>query len=262
MFLPLYDSYPRILIRHPWVTYAIIAASCFLFLVEISEGQRAYFETIYGYGMIPAVLFGEKELPPELYQIPAALTVLSSMFLHGDTMHLAGNMLYLWVFGDNIEDSMGHKRFTAFYLIGGVAAALVHALSEPGSQVPTIGASGAISAVLGGYLVLHPRAKVLTPVLWIPLMLPAWVLLGLWFGFQFWMAGSDPGAGGGVAWWAHIGGFVVGAVLVVFFRHKTIRLWGGLAPPTGLRMTERKHWGRKPRARQNADDPPKGPWTG
>ncbi|MEX0924200.1 MAG: rhomboid family intramembrane serine protease [Rhodovibrionaceae bacterium] len=241
-FLPLYDDYPRILIRHPWVTYAIVGACSFLFLVEISGGQRAYVEMIYGYGMIPVVLVGDGELPPDLYRIPALLTVLSSMFLHGDTMHLVGNMLYLWVFGDNIEDAMGHKRFAAFYAIGGTVAALAHVLSDPSSQVPTIGASGAVSAVLGGYLVLHPRAKVLTPVLWIPLMLPAWMLLGIWFGFQFWMAGSDPGLGGGVAWWAHIGGFVAGALLVVPFRHKAIRLWGGQAPPTGVRMTDRKHW--------------------
>jgi membrane associated rhomboid family serine protease len=122
--------------------------------------------------------------------------------------------------------------------------------------VPTIGASGAISAVLGGYLVLHPRAKVLTPILWIPLMLPAWALLGIWFGFQFWMAGADPGTGGGVAWWAHIGGFVAGMIMVVPFRHKTIRLWGGDEPPGGLRMTARESWDRK-RQRRGDDN---GPW--
>jgi membrane associated rhomboid family serine protease len=176
-------------------------------------------------------------------------------------MHLVGNMLYLWVFGDNIEDAMGHKRFAAFYLIGGIVAALAHAVTAPGSEVPMIGASGAISAVLGGYLVLHPRARVLTPVLWIPLMLPAWVLLGIWFGFQFVMAGSDPGAGGGVAWWAHIGGFVTGMILIVPFRHKAIRLWGGDAPPAGLRMTSSDSWGRKRQRRKDSDGGSKGPWT-
>jgi membrane associated rhomboid family serine protease len=255
-FLPLYDSYPRILIRHPWVTYALVAACCFVFLVEMSAQGREFAEIIYGYGMIPVVLIGEGELPPDIYKIPALLTVVTSMFLHGDVMHLVGNMLYLWVFGDNIEDAMGHKRFAVFYLLGGVSAALVHVLSDPSSQVPTIGASGAISAVLGGYLVLHPRAKVLTPILWIPLMLPAWALLGIWFGFQFWMAGADPGTGGGVAWWAHIGGFVAGMIMVVPFRHKTIRLWGGDDPPGGLRMTARESWDRK-RQRRGDDN---GPW--
>ena len=255
-FLPLYDDYPRILIRHPWVTYGLVAACVFVFLIQVSGSPREYFEMVYGYGAIPAVLFGQGQLPPDLYKIPALLTVPTSMFLHGDVMHLVGNMLFLWVFGDNIEDAMGHKRFAAFYLIGGIVAALAHGLADPGSEVPMIGASGAISAVLGAYLVLHPRARVLTPVLWIiPLMLPAWLLLCIWFGFQFWMAGSDPGAGGGVAWWAHIGGFVIGMILIVPFRHKAIRLWGGDAPPQGLRMTDRDSWGRK---RQRKDE--RGPW--
>ena len=168
-------------------------------------------------------------------------TLLTYMFLHGGLLHLAGNMLFLWVFGDNIEDAMGHRRFVAFFLLGGVVAGLAQALVEPGARVPIIGASGAIAAVLGAYLVLHPRAKILVPILIFPVYLPAVLPLLFWIGFQVFTAMS--GGGGGVAWWAHIGGFVAGALLIVPFRHNSIPLFGGGDPPSGLRL--RKGFRRK-----------------
>ena len=234
-FLPLHDNAPRVLITHAWVTWGLIAACVLVyFLGQDSgpEGQRL----AYGLGVIPATLTGEAELTTEFYLVPAPATLVTSLFLHGGFMHLLGNMLYLWVFGDNVEDCMGHARFVAFYLLCGILAALTQVAADPGSVTPTIGASGAISGVLGAYLVLHPRAKVLVPIVIIPLYLPAFVLLLIWIGFQFLQAWSSGAAGGGVAWWAHIGGFLVGAILVVPFRYRAIPLFGAADPPGGLRI--------------------------
>ncbi len=168
------------------------------------------------------------------------------MFLHGGGLHLGGNMLFLWVFGDNIEDAMGHGRFILFYLLGGIAAGLIQTLAGPSSQVPTIGASGAVAAVLGAYLILHPRAKILVPIVIFPVYLPAVFVLLLWIGFQVFTALG--GGGGGVAWWAHIGGFVTGALLIVPFRHNSLPLFGGADNlPSGLRIRKgfwRKDWRR------------------
>ena len=133
-------------------------------------------------------------------------------------MHLIGNMLYLWVFGDNVEDAMGHARFVAFYLICGIAAALAHTLADPASQIPTIGASGAVSGVLGAYLLLHPKARVLVPIWIVPVYLPAFVLLIFWFAFQIVFAATSEAGAPGVAWWAHIGGFLAGALMALALR--------------------------------------------
>jgi membrane associated rhomboid family serine protease len=176
------------------------------------------------YGLIPSVLFGTDHLAPHLAPIPPALSLLTSMFLHGDWWHLLGNMLFLWVFGDNIEDSMGHWKFLLFYLICGAVAGLAHAAMLPDLQTPTVGASGAVAGVLGAYIVLHPRVKILVLAMkWFPLYLPAYLVLALWFAFQLfsvWLGG-----GGNVAWWAHIGGFVTGAVLVMVFRDRKVPLF-------------------------------------
>jgi membrane associated rhomboid family serine protease len=149
--------------------------------------------------------------------------LFTSMFLHGSWMHLLGNMWFLWIFGNNVEDSMGHLRFLVFYLLTGLIAAGAHVLSSPGSPVPTVGASGAISAIMGAYAVLYPRARVTTLlvlVIFIRLIaLPAWVWLGLWFLFQLVSAGGQTPGQGGVAFWAHIGGFAAGLLLVVPFRN-------------------------------------------
>ncbi|HWH45355.1 MAG TPA: rhomboid family intramembrane serine protease [Thermoleophilaceae bacterium] len=158
-------------------------------------------------------------------QPPTWLTILTSMFMHGGLLHLGGNMLFLWIFGNNIEDSMGPHRFIAFYLLGGLAAVLAQTAIDPGSTVPTIGASGAVAAVLGGYALLYPQARVVTLVFIIVLFtvieLPALVVLGLWFLLQLLYGGAElaqpVGGGGGVAYFAHIGGFVFGLALIKLF---------------------------------------------
>ncbi|MCH9014020.1 MAG: rhomboid family intramembrane serine protease [Proteobacteria bacterium] len=245
MFIPLHDKNPRILIARPWVTMGVIAACTAIFAVQIWLNLHGQGRLLYGLSLIPATLTGEADLNPQLYLVTPAVTLLTYNFLHGGGLHLAGNMLFLWVFGDNIEDAMGHGRFVVFYLLGGVAAGLLQTLADPASPVPTIGASGAVAAVMGAYLILHPRAKILVPIVIFPVYLPAVFLLLLWIGFQVFTAIT--GGGGGVAWWAHIGGFAAGALLIVPFRHNSIPLFGGGDPPSGLRL-------RKGVRRKDPDD--------
>ena len=236
-FFPLHDNAPRILIERAWVTWGLIAACVLAYLMQggSPEGERLF----YGLGMIPATLTGEAQLTEDLYLVPPTATLVTSMFLHGGFMHLLGNMLYLWVFGDNVEDCMGHGRFLLFYLVCGVLAALAQVIAQPGSLVPTVGASGAISGVLGAYLMLHPKAKVLIPIWVIPIYVPAYILLVIWIAMQVFSAWSGGPTGGGVAWWAHIGGFIAGVILVVPFRYKAVPLFGGADYPSGLRLSQR-----------------------
>ncbi|MFQ5776008.1 MAG: rhomboid family intramembrane serine protease [Kiloniellaceae bacterium] len=252
---PLHDDNPTTL--RPVVTVGLIAACVLVFLWQISlspyDAQRA----VYAFGMIPAVLFGERALPPEVAAIPAELSLITAMFLHGGWMHLLGNMLYLWIFGNNVEDAMGHGRFIVFYALSGIAAALAQAAQDPGSTVPMIGASGAIGGVLGGYVLLFPRARVLVLVpigfFLTTLRVPALLVLGLWFVLQFLYTAMTAGQAGGVAYWAHIGGFVAGMILVVPFRNKAFPLFGGPGRAlTGHRG--RSPWGG-PRRRGG-----RGPW--
>lgn len=225
MLLPLHDENPLQRIRFGYCTVAFIAACVLVFLYQATLAPEEGARFVFAYGTIPSVLFGLKALPAEIARIPADFTLLTSMFLHGSFVHLLGNMLFLWVLGDNVEDALGHLRFVLFYLLSGVAAALAHALTDPGSTVPMIGASGAISGVIGAYLVLHPRAPIRTLVVRMVVVLPAYVVLGLWIAFQFvnaWLAGP---VGAGVAWWAHIGGFFAGAVLIVPMRQRGVPLF-------------------------------------
>ncbi|MEO5656262.1 MAG: rhomboid family intramembrane serine protease [Nitrospiria bacterium] len=220
--IPLRDENPTTIT--PVVTMGLIAANVLVFLYQMSLGGSGE-ELVYTFGAVPLALFGGESLSP----LPATLTLMTSMFLHGGFMHVGGNMLYLWIFGNNIEDVMGHGRFIVFYLICGVAAAYAHALSAPSSAVPMIGASGAISGVLGAYLLLFPRAQILTLI---PLgfftrlvHIPAMVVLGFWIVIQFLNGTLSVGqAGGGVAWFAHVGGFVAGMALIrVFARPRLTR---------------------------------------
>jgi membrane associated rhomboid family serine protease len=229
--LPLSDDNPTH--RLPVVTWTVIAGCIAVFLWQTTLGVRAGNAIVYSLGLIPAVLFGSAQLPPELRLVPAPVSIVTSMFLHGGWMHLLGNMLYLWIFGNNVEDSMGRGRFVVFYLLCGMTAALVQSFAAPGSEVPMIGASGAIGGVLGAYLVLHPRANVrmLFVILFFIriISVPAAVVLGLWFVMQFVSGATTPTSddGGGVAFWAHVGGFVAGAVLVPYFKRRDIRLFEG-----------------------------------
>ena len=209
--------------RTAYVTYLLIAANVLVFFSYVGlMGDPQAINAFFGsYAMIPArVSSGD-----------GAATLLTSMFLHGGFMHLAGNMLFLWIFGDNLEDEMGHLGFLGFYLASGLGAGLAHLISAPDSVVPTVGASGAIAGVMGGYLLLYPRAKVDILIIIIfffkVIPVPAWLMLGFWFVTQLFNGvGADPTTGG-VAYWAHAGGFVIGLVLTlpVFFKRGGPRYW-------------------------------------
>ncbi|HEB98765.1 MAG TPA: rhomboid family intramembrane serine protease [Thiotrichales bacterium] len=224
--IPLHDDNPTEL--PPILTVTLIVVCVLVFLWQLGLG-RAGQAAVYAFGVVPAVLFDKAALPPELALIPPELTLITSMFLHGGWMHLLGNMLYLWIFGNNVEDAMGHGRFLFFYLACGVMASLIHAMLAADSTLPMIGASGAISGVLGAYLLLYPHARVLVGI---PLgfflytvSMPAGWVLALWFLMQFiGMSGAQPGAGG-VAWMAHIGGFLVGMALVPFLKREEVPLF-------------------------------------
>jgi membrane associated rhomboid family serine protease len=225
--IPIRDENPTDIT--PFVTVAFIAACVLAYTWQASHDPAGEARISYSLGMIPAVLFKEAALDPKLVLVPPAATVFTSMFLHGGFMHLAGNMLYLWIFGNNVEDAMGHVRFILFYLICGVAAALTQALVNPAAQIPMIGASGAVSGVLGAYLLLHPHARVLV---FIPfgllsqmIHLSAFWVLGLWFGIQVLNSVMTSSAAGGVAWYAHIGGFVAGMALIPLFKYRRVKLF-------------------------------------
>jgi membrane associated rhomboid family serine protease len=226
--IPLRDDNPTSIT--PVVTIGLIAINVLVFFYQVSLGPREEELLVYQYGSIPAVVFGSRQLPSDIQAIPPTFSLITSMFLHGGFMHLAGNMLYLWIFGNNIEDAMSHIRYVLFYLVTGIAASLAHAFTNPGSTVPAIGASGAISGVLGAYLLLYPRAQVLVLI---PLgffsrlmYIPAGFALGIWFLFQLVSGGLSAGQpGGGVAWFAHIGGFLAGMLLVGAFKRRSVRFF-------------------------------------
>ena len=218
--LPLSDDAPVKHIRYPYVTTGLLALCILVFIYQLTLPHRAEEILIFTFGTIPAALFGLVELQPEIVKLPAYGTLISSMFLHSSLMHIIGNLLFLWVLGDNVEDNMGHGRYLIFYLICGIVAGLAHAISDPRSAVPMIGASGAISGVIGAYLMLHPRAPIKVLVWFIIVWLPAWLVLGFWVGYQFLSIAMT--SGGGIAWWAHIGGFLAGAGLIIFMRREGV----------------------------------------
>jgi len=225
MFVPLHDENPLKAIRFPWVTVLLIAVNVLVFFLENMQLDEA---AIASFAIVPRELFGTSLLPVAVetagVKVPEQLTLLTYMFFHGDIFHLAGNMLFLWVFGDNVEDAMGHFKFLIFYLACGVFGGLVHGWIDPTSDVPLIGASGAVAGVIAAYLVLHPRVRVWVLALKaIPLRISAAFALGFWILMQIVMV-LLPQVGP-VAWWAHIGGLVAGAVLVVVLRRPGVRLF-------------------------------------
>ncbi len=225
--IPLKDDSPSAL--KPFVTISLIVSCACVFLWQRSLDTAASRQAVAALGAIPAVLLTDARLPPDLQWIPRFASPITSMFLHGGWMHLLGNMLFLWIYGDNVEDAMGHARYLVFYLLCGVAAIFAQALSAPDSPYPIIGASGAISGVLGAYLLLFPRAKVLTlvllPFFFTTLELPARLLLLLWFAVQLISDLAAPDGGASVAFRAHIGGFLTGMLLVPFLKRRDVPLW-------------------------------------
>lgn len=219
MFIPLHDANSLRHIRLQYVTIGLIAANVLVYLVTANSSDAASLAMAYGFGFIPSVAFDTAQLPPEWTYVPEDMTYVTYAFLHGDILHLGGNMLFLWVFGDNVEDALGHFRYLIFFLLCAAAGALFHGLMVPDSQMPLIGASGAVAGIVTAYLILHPRVKI-----WIlafgriPLRIPAYITLALWILFQFAMllvAGEDE-----ISWAAHIGGIIAGAVLVLLLRRR------------------------------------------
>ena len=225
--IPVRDDQPRF--STPYVTYFLVGLNLVIFLFEASLTPRGFKVLLFQLGMIPANITGLLAGTHKMELRPLFLPPLTSMFLHGSWMHVIGNMWFLWIFGDNIEDYLGHFKYLLFYLLSGLGAAFAQVLLNPHSSVPTVGASGAIAGVLGAYFLLYPKAKVL---IWFPIFflfyLPAWVTLGYRFAMQFVSGAATSLASysdtrGGVAFWAHVGGFLVGIVLIKIFPERSRR---------------------------------------
>src|SRR5918995_1456675 len=216
--IPLRDVIPSR--TKPGVTISIIIINISIYLFQVGLNERTQELFIYSFGVVPAYF--------------TVGSIFSSMFVHGGLAHLLGNMLFLWIFGDNVEDRMGHVRYVFFYLLCGVAAVFAHVYMNPLSKIPTIGASGAIAGVLGGYFVLYPHSRVLALIplfiIWEIIEVPAILFLGMWFLLQFYSVGVEAlrtggQGGGGVAFWAHIAGFVAGMAAVLVLRKPSRSRW-------------------------------------
>lgn len=210
----------------PFVTIGIIVLNILVFLYEISSPSGME-KVAYTYGAIPQYILTFDKVQP----IHPALTIFSAMFMHGGVFHIAGNMLYLWIFGNNIEDKLGHIRFIFFYILCGIASAYAHAVTDPHSHIPMIGASGAISGVLGAYLLLFPRAMVHTLIFLgffvTVVKIPALIVIGFWVFIQFvnGLISSGIAREGGVAWFAHIGGFLAGLLTIKLWLPRRVKRW-------------------------------------
>jgi membrane associated rhomboid family serine protease len=229
VFIPLHDTNPLKRIHYQYVTVALIVLNVAIYVIFISGWVYAPDEAeAASFAVIPAKLMttgmgGETMLATGAY-MPERFTLVTYMFIHGNWIHLLGNMLFLWVFGDNIEDAMGHLRFIMFYLMCGIFAALFHSWMNPGSEIPLVGASGAVAGVIAAYLILHPKVKVWVLALWrIPIRITAAWALGIWIAYQFvslLFEGEE-----NVAWWAHVGGLLAGATLILFMRRRGVVLF-------------------------------------
>ena len=234
MFVPLSDDNPLRSINWPYVTIVLIALNVVIYALEITgRGQTV----AASFAIVPSELFqvrifgGAARGPNDAWAVPEGLTLISYMFLHGDPLHLAGNMLFLWVFGDNVEDAMGHIRFIAFYLLCGIAGGMAHAALAATSKIPLIGASGAVAGVIAAYLLLHPHVRVwVLAFRFIPLRITASLALGAWIATQFVML-LIPDTGP-VAWWAHIGGIIAGGLLILVMRRPGVKLFNRPPPST------------------------------
>lgn len=236
--IPLHDeSRPHLT---PWVVRSavLICVAVWFYQLTLIGNAEAHF--YYQFGLVPASFFGHAELPPDLAVIDPWLTLITTIFVHGGFLHLLGNMLFLWTFGDNIEDSMGHFRFVAFFLITGAFAAFCHGIWDTESTSPLVGASGAVSGILGGYILLYPRSRILVGIplgpIFLPLRLRAWFLIAVWFGLQIFNVISSGVTDSGTAWLAHIGGFIVGMILLPFFKYRDRKLF---SPETAMAVSKK-----------------------
>ncbi len=227
MFIPIKDDAPTA--RTPFVTIALLAANVLVFIFSYFQGPQGFEFFVLQFGFIPAEFVNQVEITPLMPASPY-ITAFTSMFMHGGWLHLIGNMLFMWIYGNNVEDYLGHLKFLLFYLLAGLAAVALYTAFAPNSEVPLVGASGAIAGLMGAYMVLHPRARITVLIVFFFIQfvtLPAKVVLGIWFALQLFMSisgGLSGFSGGGVAWMAHVGGFVFGWVLLklatmVFGRH-------------------------------------------
>lgn len=216
--IPLYDDIKSR--RRPYINYCLIGACALVWALQFTSSPETFEWQIKQFGMVPVKIIQGKN----------RWTIFSSMFMHGGWFHFLGNMLYLWIFGDNVEDAFGHFLYLLVYIISGITGNFLQVLVAPNSHIPTIGASGAISGIMGAYFVLYPRARVLTLVpffFFIRLIyLPASILLGFWILFQIlYGCSSSPGTGGGIAYFVHIGGFICGVLFALLIRKKVRRPW-------------------------------------
>jgi membrane associated rhomboid family serine protease len=222
VFLPVKDDNPLRVIRLQYVTGALIILNTIIFLMTGGLGGEEFLaQMVTGYGVVPTELLDvTRQASSALNPVPEPVTLLSYMFMHAGWMHLIGNMAFLWVFADNVEDAFGHAGFILFYLICGFGGAAAHVLMYPTSNVPLVGASGAVSGVLAAYFVLFPKVKVTMMAYLIPLRLPAWIVLGGWIGLQLVNLFNVNPEAQAVAWWAHIGGFAAGLLMTLALRSR------------------------------------------
>ena len=221
-FFPFADENPTK--NKPLISWGIILVCTIIFLNYVFEQDYTKEMIFLSFGMIPALIFGYSELSNSLNIVPPTFTIITSMFLHGGWMHLIGNMTYLYIFGDNIEETLGKIKFIIFYLLTGVFAALAQALLDPSSTIPMVGASGAIAGILGGYLVLFPRAKIKVFFWFIiffkVIKIRAYIVLGGWILIQFLSFNGSDLNSGGIAYAAHIGGFISGIIFIYIMKNK------------------------------------------
>ena len=228
VFLPLHDKNALRFIPFQRVTVGLIAfnVAVFFWQVTLPAGQIA--EVIGAGGLTPITLMGSGNIAAQYVWLPPEITLFTHIFLHGSWLHLISNMVFLWVFGDNVEDAMGHFKFLVFFLLCGGAAGYAHALMDPASGVPLVGASGATSGIIGAYLLLYPRVKVwVLLLLRIPLRLPAYWVLVAWLSFQIYFVVAE--VEDSTAWWAHLGGFALGVALIPLFKRRDVPLFGRAA---------------------------------
>lgn len=231
MFVPLHDRNPLIFIPYQYVTIGLIAVNVLVYIVFQTGWFYPIDDRIAAFAFIPAEFWSEGApfrshviVPDGALPVAEGWTLVSYMFVHGSLLHLLGNMLFLWVFGDNVEDALGHFRFLLFYLMCGVFAGLAHSAVMKASDIPVIGASGAVAGIVAAYLMLHPKVKIWVLALWrIPIKITAAWVLGAWVLLQLFSAVTSEGEG--IAWWAHVGGMAAGAVLVTFMRRPGVALF-------------------------------------